>query len=73
MRSLFKVTLLATTMALTLNANLVMAAEAAKASDAAPAAKFKSDEDAAAYSLCASLRRYIDNPLKEQKTWYHLK
>ena len=31
MRSLFKVTLLATTMALTLNANLVMAAEAAKA------------------------------------------
>ena len=67
MRSLFKVTLLATTMALTLNANLVMAAEAAKASDAAPAAKFKSDEDPAAYALGASLGRYMDNSLKEQE------
>ncbi|MGL9760300.1 MAG: FKBP-type peptidyl-prolyl cis-trans isomerase [Symbiopectobacterium sp.] len=61
MRLLFKVMLLATTMALTLNADLVMAA------DAAPAAKFKSDEDAAAYALGASLGRYIDNSMKEQK------
>lgn len=67
MKSLFRVTLLATTMALTLNAGYALAADEAKASDAAPAAKFKSDEEAAAYALGASLGRYMDNSLKEQE------
>ncbi len=79
MKSLFKVTLLATTMALALNATQVMAADAAKAAEtpaAAPAAavpaatdttKFKSDDEQAAYALGASLGRYMDNSLKEQE------
>ncbi|UVO08003.1 FKBP-type peptidyl-prolyl cis-trans isomerase [Pectobacterium polonicum] len=67
MKSLFKVTLLATTMALALNAGQVLAADKAQASDNAAAAKFKSDEQAAAYALGASLGRYMDNSLKEQE------
>lgn len=74
MKSLFKVTLLATTMAFALNATHVMAAdaakpaEAAKAADAAPSTgKFKSDDEQAAYALGASLGRYMDNSLKEQE------
>lgn len=81
MKSLFKVTLLATTMAIALNATQVMAAEAtapaaaapapAAAAAAAPAAtdktKFKSDDEQAAYALGASLGRYMDNSLKEQE------
>ena len=77
MKSLFKVTLLATTMALALNATQVMAADAAKGAEtpapvaAAPAAtdttKFKSDDEQAAYALGASLGRYMDNSLKEQE------
>ncbi|ADW71946.1 MULTISPECIES: FKBP-type peptidyl-prolyl cis-trans isomerase [Rahnella] len=82
MKSLFKVTLLATTMAIALNATQVMAAEAtapaaaATAPAAAPAAtapaatdtaKFKSDDEQAAYALGASLGRYMDNSLKEQE------
>ncbi|ACS84198.1 MULTISPECIES: FKBP-type peptidyl-prolyl cis-trans isomerase [Musicola] len=72
MKSLFKVTLLATAMTLALNTG-AMAEEAAKpvaaATDAAkaPAAQFKSDEEAAAYALGASLGRYMDNSLKEQE------
>ncbi|MCV9879482.1 FKBP-type peptidyl-prolyl cis-trans isomerase [Brenneria izbisi] len=62
MKSLFKVTLLATTMALTLNAGQALAAETASAT-----AKFKNDEQAAAYALGASLGRYMDNSLKEQE------
>ncbi|MEA9390868.1 FKBP-type peptidyl-prolyl cis-trans isomerase [Acerihabitans sp. TG2] len=76
MKSLFKVTLLATTMALAFNATQVMAADAA--ATATPAAKttapvnatsdkFKSSEDQAAYALGASLGRYMDNSLKEQE------
>ena len=81
MKSLFKVTLLATTMAFAFNATQVMAADAAApAADATatadPAAKapapanvtsdkFKSSEDQAAYALGASLGRYMDNSLKE--------
>jgi FKBP-type peptidyl-prolyl cis-trans isomerase FkpA len=76
MKSLFKVTLLATTMALTLNASQAMAADAAPATDAAaaptaaPAAtasKFKNDDQQAAYALGASLGRYMENSLKEQE------
>jgi len=82
-KSLFKVTLLATTMAFAFNATQVMAADAAApAADATatadPAAKapapanvtsdkFKSSEDQAAYALGASLGRYMDNSLKEQE------
>ncbi|WP_431224696.1 FKBP-type peptidyl-prolyl cis-trans isomerase [Serratia sp. L9] len=79
MKSLFKVTLLATTMAFALNATHVMAADAAKPADAAAAAetakpaeapstgKFKNDDEQAAYALGASLGRYMENSLKEQE------
>ncbi|MFC3393994.1 FKBP-type peptidyl-prolyl cis-trans isomerase [Brenneria rubrifaciens] len=67
MKSLFKVTLLATTMALTLNAGQAFAAEEKKASESATTAKFENDEQAAAYALGASLGRYMDNSLKEQE------
>lgn len=74
MKSLFKVTLLATTMTFALNAPQVMAADAAKPAEAAkPAAaaastgKFKSDDEQAAYALGASLGRYMENSLKEQE------
>ncbi|VXD04150.1 FKBP-type peptidyl-prolyl cis-trans isomerase (rotamase) [Enterobacterales bacterium 8AC] len=81
MKSLFKVTLLATTMAFALGTTQVMAADAAKPADtaAAPAAevakpaeapstgKFKNDDEQAAYALGASLGRYMENSLKEQE------
>ncbi|AVX36392.1 FKBP-type peptidyl-prolyl cis-trans isomerase [Yersinia massiliensis] len=71
MKSLFKVTLLATTMALTLNTSAAFAAEAAKtATAAAPAttnSAFKNDDQQSAYALGASLGRYMDNSLKEQE------
>jgi len=76
MKSLFKVTLLATTMAVALNAPLAMAAEtaAAPAADAAQAAPqapknaaFKNEDQQSAYALGASLGRYMDNSLKEQE------
>nr|WP_314425258.1 FKBP-type peptidyl-prolyl cis-trans isomerase [uncultured Erwinia sp.] len=71
MKSLFKVTLLATTMALALNAPLTMAADAAPAQKAAePAPKnaaFKNDDQQSAYALGASLGRYMENSLKEQE------
>ncbi|MFP1740281.1 FKBP-type peptidyl-prolyl cis-trans isomerase [Lonsdalea quercina] len=70
MKSLFKVTLLATTMTLAFNTG-AMAAETAKASDSSSTstttAKFNNDEQAAAYALGASLGRYMDNSLKEQE------
>lgn len=75
MKSLFKVTLLATTVAFALGATQVMAADdtktaavAAKPAEAAPsAAKFKSDDEQAAYALGASLGRYMENSLNEQE------
>ena len=74
MKSLFKVTMLATTMAIALNAPLAMAAEATAApaaSDAAPQAPknaaFKNEDQQSAYALGASLGRYMDNSLKEQE------
>ena len=77
MKSLFKVTLLATTMAVALNAPLTFAADsAAKAAPAADAkaapaagskAAFKNDDQKSAYALGASLGRYMDNSLKEQE------
>ncbi|MRS17084.1 FKBP-type peptidyl-prolyl cis-trans isomerase [Enterobacteriaceae bacterium RIT691] len=76
MKSLFKVTLLATTMAVALNAPLAFAADAAApaaadaAAKAAPAplnAAFKNDDQQSAYALGASLGRYMENSLKEQE------
>ncbi|RWR02504.1 peptidylprolyl isomerase [[Pantoea] beijingensis] len=71
MKSLFKVTLLATTMAVALNAPLAMAAESAPAQQAAPQtpknAAFKNDDQQSAYALGASLGRYMENSLKEQE------
>ncbi|BDH44322.1 peptidyl-prolyl cis-trans isomerase [Salmonella enterica subsp. enterica serovar Choleraesuis] len=65
MKSLFKVTLLATTMAVTLNTAQVWAAPAAKAADSAAA--FKNDDQKSAYALGASLGRYMENSLTEQE------
>ncbi|WP_227731451.1 FKBP-type peptidyl-prolyl cis-trans isomerase [Yersinia proxima] len=75
MKSLFKVTLLATTMALTLNTSAAFAAETTKAAETAKAADtaattnsaFKDDNQQSAYALGASLGRYMDNSLKEQE------
>ncbi|MDU4433365.1 MAG: FKBP-type peptidyl-prolyl cis-trans isomerase [Pluralibacter gergoviae] len=71
MKSLFKVTLLATTMAVALNAPLTFAADAAAAKSAPAAAEskaaFKNDDQKAAYALGASLGRYMENSLKEQE------
>jgi len=72
MKSLFKVTLLATTMAVALNAPLVMAADAVPvkptAQQQAPKnAAFKNDDQQSAYALGASLGRYMENSLKEQE------
>lgn len=69
MKSLFKVTMLATTMVAALNTPLVFAADTA--AKAAPAgenqATFKNDEQKSAYALGASLGRYMDNSLQEQE------
>lgn len=76
MKSLFKVTLLATTMALALNATQAMADDAAKPAETAKPADaaatlstgtLKNDDDQAAYALGASLGRYMGNSLKEQE------
>ncbi|QGU17080.1 FKBP-type peptidyl-prolyl cis-trans isomerase [Leclercia sp. 119287] len=69
MKSLFKVTLLATTMAVALHAPLTFAADtAAKPAAAADSsAAFKNDDQKSAYALGASLGRYMENSLKEQE------
>ena len=75
MKSLFKVTLLATTMAVALNATTAFAApaatkDAAATADTKTAANkdaFKSDDQKSAYALGASLGRYMENSLKEQE------
>ncbi len=68
MKSLFKVTLLATTMAVALNAPLTFAADTA--TKAAPAAEsksaFKNDDQKSAYALGAS-RALHGKLLKEQE------
>lgn len=70
MKSLFKVTLLASAMAITLNAPFAFA-ETATAQNAPAKADsnsvFKNDDQKAAYALGASLGRYMDNSLKEQE------
>lgn len=71
MKSLFKVTLLATTMAVALSAPAFAAPAAAVKDAAAPAAAsnaaFKNDDQKSAYALGASLGRYMENSLKEQE------
>jgi len=72
MKSLFKVTMLATTMAVALIAPLVMTADAVPdkptAQQQAPKnAAFKNDDQQSAYALGASLGRYMENSLKEQE------
>ncbi len=69
MKSLFKVSLLATTLAIALNAPVVMAADTtAKTTEQAPKnAAFKDQNQQSAYALGASLGRYMDNSLKEQE------
>jgi len=59
MKSLFKVTLLATTMAVALNAPLSFAAEAPATAPATTDSKaaFKNDDQKSAYALGASLGR----------------
>jgi len=70
MKSLFKVTLLATTMAVAFNAPLTFAAPAAQQQTPAAAdskAAFQNDDQKSAYALGASLGRYMENSLKEQE------
>ncbi|ELQ6150122.1 FKBP-type peptidyl-prolyl cis-trans isomerase [Cronobacter turicensis] len=70
MKSLFKVTLLATTMAVAFNAPLTFAAPAAQQQNTAAAdskAAFQNDDQKSAYALGASLGRYMENSLKEQE------
>ncbi|WP_105651653.1 FKBP-type peptidyl-prolyl cis-trans isomerase [Cronobacter dublinensis] len=70
MKSLFKVTLLATTMAVAFDAPMTFAAPAAQQQNAAPAdskAAFQNDDQKSAYALGASLGRYMENSLKEQE------
>lgn len=63
MKSLFKVTLLATTMALATGA---MAEEAAPKTTTAPEVKFDNEDQKVAYALGASLGGYMTNSLKDQ-------
>lgn len=64
MKSLFKATLLATTMAVAMHAPITFAADAAKpAATADSKAAFKNDDQKAAYAL----GRYMENSLKEQE------
>ncbi|EOG5778929.1 FKBP-type peptidyl-prolyl cis-trans isomerase [Cronobacter sakazakii] len=70
MKSLFKVTLLATTMAVAFNAPLTFAAPATQQQTPAAAdskAAFQNDDQKSAYALGASLGRYMENSLKEQE------
>lgn len=69
MKSLFKVSLLATTLAVALNAPAVMAATSATTTtEQTPTnAAFKDQSQQSAYALGASLGRYMDNSLKEQE------
>lgn len=65
MKSLFKASLLATTLALAFGAPQVMAAETT--TKAPTSSAFKSAEERNAYALGASLGRYMQNSLDEQK------
>ena len=71
MKTLFKITMLAATMAAALNAPLALAADSAPAEQAAPQAPknaaFKNENQQSAYALGASLGRYMENSLKEQE------
>lgn len=69
MKSLFKVTLLATTMAVALHAPITFAAEAAKpATTADSKAAFKNDDQKSAYALGAWVVTW-KTLLKNKKNW----
>nr|WP_314267865.1 FKBP-type peptidyl-prolyl cis-trans isomerase [uncultured Moellerella sp.] len=70
MKALFKATLLATTLTMTLGATQAMAAEekAAGSEKVQANSAFKNADERNAYALGASLGRYMDNSLNEQKT-----
>ena len=69
MKSLFKVSLLAATLAVGLNAPLTMASETAAqpSGQVALNSAFKDQSQQSAYALGASLGRYMENSLKEQE------
>ncbi|MTH47772.1 FKBP-type peptidyl-prolyl cis-trans isomerase [Intestinirhabdus alba] len=67
MKSLFRVTLLATTMAVALHAPMSFAAAETAKPAADSKAAFKNDDQKSAYALGASLGRYMENSLKEQE------
>ncbi|WMQ74129.1 MAG: FKBP-type peptidyl-prolyl cis-trans isomerase FkpA [Sodalis sp.] len=75
MKSLIKVSLLASTIALALNTSSALAADTAPSAiqpaTTVPASsilnKFKSSEDQTAYALGASLGHYMNNSMKEQE------
>lgn len=70
MKSLFKVTLLATTMAVALHAPITFAAEAAKpATTADSKAAFKNDDQKSAYALGACWVVTWKTLLKNKKNW----
>lgn len=70
MKSLFKATLLATTMAVAMHAPITFAADAAKpAATADSKAAFKNDDQKAAYALGASLVVTWKIRLKSRKSW----
>ncbi|MDF7679802.1 FKBP-type peptidyl-prolyl cis-trans isomerase [Enterobacteriaceae bacterium ESL0689] len=75
MKSLFRLTLLATTMVAALNAPLTFAADsdtkAASATESSATeskAVFNNDDQKSAYALGASLGRYMENSLKDQES-----
>lgn len=70
MKSLFKVTLLATTMAVALHAPITFAAEAAKpATTADSKAAFKNDDQKSAYALVLRWVVTWKTLLKNKKNW----
>lgn len=70
MKSLFKVTLLATTMAVALHAPITFAAEAAKpATTADSKAAFKNDDQKSAYALVVTWKTLLKNKKNWASNW----
>ncbi|ERT13553.1 FKBP-type peptidyl-prolyl cis-trans isomerase [Photorhabdus temperata] len=68
MKLLFKVTLLAATLAMAFSAPQALAAKADSQSSTELNSAFKTEDQQNAYALGASLGRYMENTLKEQKS-----
>ncbi|MGP4123611.1 MAG: FKBP-type peptidyl-prolyl cis-trans isomerase [Sodalis sp. (in: enterobacteria)] len=72
MKSLIKVSLLASTMAFSLNTSSALAADIAasttpRKTESTSSDKFKSNKEQVAYALGVSVGHYVDNSLKEQE------